>query len=125
MHQVTDIYDGEKLIGTIAGDVPLEILGDEIDQARIGDFSRIVRDVFDPLPAWKFKAQLRIEGKYDTALAVIDALADPARSVVLEKFLNFSGDYLRTDPLFDQLGAGMGETPADIDAFWARAELLS
>lgn len=80
---------------------------------------------FAPLSPWQFQAALAIAG-LDTALvAAIAAMTDPTAKAVAKAKLEYSGVYLRSDPLFDQLGALVGKTPEDIDAIWAQAAALA
>ena len=78
-----------------------------------------------PISRVQFKAVLRIAGLYDTVVAAIDGIADPAtQAVALTKFQD-SDRYDRDDALFTMLAPAIGVTPEQIDALWIKAQGIS
>jgi hypothetical protein len=76
------------------------------------------------LKPYQFDAALTLSGLADPLTAAIAAIVDPTTRVVVQSKLKRMDTYDRADPLFNQLGAVIGKSPADIDTIWRLAAAL-
>lgn len=67
----------------------------------------------DRISGTQGKLTLLAKGKYEAALAVINALSGAEKLAAQIKWE--AANWYRADPLFNSLGAGIGMSPTDID----------
>ena len=99
-----------------------------------GDYSLIEWDMDAPSPStdpndyplqpYQFQAALKINGLTDLLSNAITTTANTMEAIVISSKLEYSTIYLRSDPLFDQIGGLINLTSEQIDTIWMQAKDL-
>ena len=76
--------------------------------------------VLPTLLPYQFRAMLKLSGKEQQLMAVLDALTEPTKTVALAK-LEYSLTFRRDNDLVEQARRAMGLTPEALDALWLQA----
>lgn len=66
------------------------------------------------IATWRFRAAIKLTGKYDTVLAVLAALEEPTKTVAFAQF-EYSNTTERDHPLIEALGAQVGLNRDQLD----------
>ena len=79
-----------------------------------------------PAPAllpYQFRAMLKLSGKEQQLMAVLDALTEPTKTVALAK-LEYSLTFRRDNDLVEQARQAMGLTTDALDKLWLQAAAI-
>lgn len=75
------------------------------------------------LEPYQFRAMLKLSGKEQQLMAVLDALTEPAKTVALAK-LEYSLKFHRDNDLVEQARQAMGLTAEALDKLWQQAAAI-
>lgn len=75
------------------------------------------------LEPYQFRAMLKLSGKEQQLMAVLDALSEPAKTVALAK-LEYSLKFHRDNDLVEQARQAMGLTADALDKLWQQAAAI-
>ncbi len=75
------------------------------------------------LKPYQFRAMLKLSGKEQQLMAVLDALTEPAKTVALAK-LEYSLQFHRDNDLVEQARQAMGLTTDALDKLWQQAAAI-